>query len=570
MQRKDTGPGRDPGSFLEYSPPSLSELLNFNPKYLQFLTSAAFDFLSDCQTTCSLQLTSASEVGHSFVEVTLSNAPIGSNVTLEQAFLRLNSLVEIRNLTVAKVGEKLSLKVGQEFKCEECDLHFPAWADVLQNNKIVPPVKCFQMEGKRKEIPASKSLNTLQVTAKCEGTEFSWVPGGDIYTDFREVKLTDGVNSVTGVILGPRHCDLAEGDIVTVIGAMGLRWLKELSPGSACEAEYLLKIAGLSKTRKVKIHRGLTNFARLLETLHPFERRTVLLRSSFMRVYQEYDLKLAGLLALTCYFSGSPCSVLVAGPRCTGKSLFLKAVEELGKEHIAQYHRGAVLSPAKLWTVDNFHTLKDRCKLVGAMESTSVLATLTTFHNSETSDKETRKSKTLYPPGLTRCSQLSADLDRFDLIVFQHSGHEEDAEYQSRILSDDQMEDLEHTWDLDTLHDYLQSMTCPLQDVPMESHYVEELISNFVGSVVRINMTQTQTQAPGNLSARLVESLIKLSKAHAVLLGHRIVTKFDVMSCMLLTLQLKDQSTANEYIEEEAFHAKLQEVNRVYACTSRL
>jgi len=569
MQRKDPAPSRDPGSILEYSPPSLSELLNFNPKYLHSLTSAAFDFLSDCQTTCSLQLRPPSEVAHSYVEVTLSNAPIWCNATLEQALSRLNSLVEIRNLTVAKVGEKLSLKAGQEFKCEECDLHFPAWADVLQSNKIVQPTKCFQTD-RRREVPASKSLGAVQVSARCEGTEFTWVPSGEIYTDFREVKLTDSVNTVTAVILGPRHCDLSEGDIVTVIGAIGLRWLKELVPGSVCEAEYLLKVAGLSKSRKAKIHRGLTNFARLLETLHPFERRTVLLRSSFMRVYQEYDLKLAGLLALTCYLSGSPCSVLVAGPRCTGKSLFLKAVEELGKEQIAKYYRGAVFSPAKLWTVDNFHSLKDRCKLVGAMESTSVFATLTTFHNSETSDKESRKFKALYSPGLTRCSQLCADLDRFDLIVFQHCGHEEDAEYQSRILCDDQMEDLEHTWDLDTLHDYLQSMACPLQEIPLESHYVEELIHNFVGSIAKINMTQTQTQAPGNLSARLVESLIKLSKAHSILLGHRIVTKFDVMSCMMLILQLKDQNTANEYIDEEAFHAKLQEVSRVYTCATRL
>lgn len=503
------------------------------------------------------------------MEITLANAPIWCAVTLEQAFSRLNSLVEIRDLVVAKVEETLSLKAGQEFKCEECGLSFPVWADVLQNNKIVQPSQCFQIEGGKGEIPSSKVVGP-RVSTKCEGTEFSPVPNGEIYTDFREVKLTDGAYTITGVLLGSKPCNLAAGDLVTVIGAIGLRWLKDPVPGSTCEAEYVLKIAGFSKSRKARIHHGLSNFARLLETLHVFERRTVMLRSSFMRIYQEYDLKLAGLLALTCYFSGSPCSVLVAGPRCTGKSLFLKSIGELGREKVAKYYKGAVLSPDKLWLVDNFHLLKDRCKLVGAMESTSVLATLTTFHNSETSDKETRKSKALYSPGLTRCSQLPADLDRFDLIVFQHGGHEEDEEYLTRVLCDEQMEDLEHTWDLDTLHNYLQSIACPLQEVPIESHYVEELIYSFVGSIARINMTQMQTQGGVNMSARLVESVIKLSKAHAVLLGHRIVTKFDVMSCMALILQLKDQGSANEYIDEEAFQEKLKEVNRAYTGMSRL
>ena len=486
-------------------------------------------------------------------------------MTLDQAFNALNSIVEIRRLVVVKVGKKLSLKVGQEFTCMTCGRSFPVWADVMEGNKIQSPGRCFPREGTgERPIPSTKTINDRVVTTTCEGEEFTVVANGEIYTDFREVKLTDGSNTVTGLLLGAHYPDLSEGDEVTVNGAVGLRWLKDPAAGANFEVQYAIKIAGLSKSRRVKVFTGLTNFAEELARVDPFTKRKLLLQSSFTRIYKEYDLKLAGLLALICRFSGSTCSMLVTGPLCTGKSLFLQCLSDLGKEHVGRYTPGVGLSAEKLWVVDNFHLVKDRKRLVSAMESVSVFATLTTFVNEESRDSDGKKSKTLYVPGLTRCSQLPVDLDRFDLIIFQHKGHEEDDEYQDRILCGDQMEETANTWDLDTLRNFLLSVAFPLQEVSLEGVAVEELIHSFVWSVSRLNMTQMQTQGGGSISARLVESVLKLSKAHSLLLGHRIVTKFDVLSCIMLLLQVKGEESSSEFMDEDVFMKKLEDMNRVY------
>jgi DNA replicative helicase MCM subunit Mcm2 (Cdc46/Mcm family) len=348
------------------------------------------------------------------------------------------------------------------------------------------------------------------------------------YTDYQEVLVTSGKYELLLVLEGNLVGNLKPGVCLSATGVLCLRWVCEAS----LQQDFVFKVLGLRPEIYQGIRSGLEPLMQFLHEADEFKRRTVLIRSLFANVYGLYHIKLGLTLAVVAHILGTCTSVLLIGDTATGKSLVMSVLAQRCQEITSYFSclpsTQVSLCPSKLNLIDNFHILNRKNEVYRSIEGVSVIAAATSFSKDLIKEKIVKGSRKEF--GEIRCKTdlLSANLDRFDLLL-KASCYDDTAEYLKLKLEGGTMEDLEDLWMPETITEFLLRGQAEPQITDPGVNLVLERVHDMVRAA------QHRSGGSGGVSVRLLESVIKLSKAHAALMQRTEVKIFDVVSVILLT-----------------------------------
>ncbi|KRX00910.1 P-loop containing nucleoside triphosphate hydrolase [Pseudocohnilembus persalinus] len=319
------------------------------------------------------------------------------------------------------------------------------------------------------------------------------------------------------------------------------------------------------------------------------ESRNQLIRSICPHIYQKFDLKLSIILCIIGGVSGTQnntrirgqCHLLIVGEPGTGKSQLLKYAGKLSQRSVFTNGIGStsagltvshtkdggewileagalVLADKGVCCIDEFNLIKkqDFPSVLEAMEQQTIsgfkagtmskLNTRTTVI--ATSNPVTAGQK--YNPQYDLCQNtgLSSPLvSRFDLIfvVIDECNYEADSENCDFILGrfmkkEDKLnrtlnQSIESStldakkdslWSLEQLRDYIQHVRIKFS--PIVDEEAEAILVKYYQHLREVEEMHSKT------TIRALESLVRLSQAHARLLYRDTVTEFDAVSVVII------------------------------------
>lgn len=355
-------------------------------------------------------------------------------------------------------------------------------------------------------------------------------------------------------------------------GILTMKFNKELILNQTIDAQYTFIAYDIKKAKSINLPKtGVSYLKDYFSKVSDFSRREIILRSAFPNVFGNFYAKFGILLNCIAYFGKSCSNLLILGESGTGKSTFVTALNRLFSPNIKTLNgaltyksclnksflknsttgnfEAGLLESQDLLCFDDFHVLKDKPLIFKAMESRSILCFVTLLDDSQLI------SKSKYEFNICKGGKLTPEMDRFDLIL-KLMRNDTNVEFCIRKLSDLDMEDSSNIWDIDTIRSYMHSLLRPLDEITIQDRRIESLLGKFIEYMITFNMKVTYDNAPSGMSVRLLESIIKLTKANAILMGHGEVTledTYDILLLIYLSTQ-DDSSILNQVYIDPVLH----------------
>lgn len=473
---------------------------------------------------------------------------------VSQVFQNKNKIVTITPVYVKSASKTSSYVYSSEFICHSCCENFCFANDLIWGNLLQTPDRCYAFSCKG--IPQSLVGSCDEV---CAGVGFDLLEGSIVYSDFQEFVASDGKNEMNVIVQGSLCNSFKIGDSVELTGVYTQRWLANY------DSEYSFIALNLSQKQSSLLKVGLAALKFSLEEKSDFEVREIILRSSFGAIFGNYHVKLALILNILGHFCGTTFSTLVQGEISTGKSTLATRLIELFPDHCKLLN--GVLTDPKIFTkakimnlssgksesgflysdyilvIDNFKAMPDKKVLLKAMEGRSVISLLEIDERVDLTE-------------INKVKKLVSDFDKFDIIV-NMKNYEGNEKFRIKKLGNFQYEEFMDLWDFDTIKGYLLGKVRKCEDVKIVSDKVEMLLEKFIEYIVTYNLKNCEMSVASGLSVRLLESLIKVSKLNAILLGHEDVTILDVFDAILL---LKYSDRDNIFTDYEAYKSTILEI----------
>lgn len=449
---------------------------------------------------------------------------------MSKVFDGLGRLCEVTGLIVKQSHEPRSTISARVFRCPDCSKEVVVYRDLSARQELEEAPICVN------SLPSTLALG--RVAVQCQS---ALEKVREEFTDYQEVLVCSGKYEVLMILEGNLVNSLKPGACLSATGVLCVRWLSD--PSVSLQQDYVFKVVGL----RPEIYRGIrSGLEPLLQYLHEadeFKRRAILIKSLFANVFGLYHIKLGLILALITHTLGTPASVFIIGDTATGKSLILSTVSQRCPE-LASYFSclpssQVQLSPSKMNLIDNFHLLNHKKEVYRSIEGSSIIAAATSFSKDLIKERIVRTSRKEFGEMRCKTDLLSANLDRFDLIL-KAGSYDDTPEFVKAKVDGGTMEDLEDLWMPETIKEFLMMG----HEEPNINEPGVNLVLERVHDLVRA-MQQRRSGGPTGVSVRLLESVIKLSKAHAALMRRHQVKVFDVVTAILLATNSGSDDSLN-------------------------
>ncbi|EFA84139.1 MCM family protein [Heterostelium album PN500] len=469
--------------------------------------------------------------------------------------------VEFRG-TVIRTGSTKIVERSKYYVCTKCKESFKVHIDYEQHNQFDVPKRC----------PNPR---------RCENQYFKPMQDGsssmDEHCDYQEIKLQENIHQIGAgtiprsimVILQEDLVDSCQaGDDIIVSGVVIRRW-RPLKTEERCEVEMVLLANNVRVMNEQRFGAGLTDELKcqfedfwIAHEANPLVGRNLILRSVCSGVYGMFVVKLALMLVMIGGVSindretntkrRGECHMLLVGEPGTGKSQFLKyaakvasrsvlttgigttsagltaaVVKEQGGEMMLE--AGAlVLADGGVCCIDEFSGIneKDRATIHEAMEQQTISiakAGIITSLHTRCSIIAATNAKGKYDEQqslMVNTNLASPLLSRFDIIL---------------IITDDQ----EPEWDR-MISEFILRRGQPLKEsddkfwnenLQSYLYYIKNTFNPTLSEDSKLLLdAYFQKQRTGatqrneaRITTRLLESLIRLSQAHARLMFRNVV-----------------------------------------------
>ncbi|KAJ1913754.1 DNA helicase mcm9 [Mycoemilia scoparia] len=491
--------------------------------------------------------------------------------------------------TVIRNGQVKMVEKRRKFRCTKCNTEFYVQAEVEQYNLVPKPTKC--VDGKdpcNSTSFAAIPSDAAESLSNC--------------MDYQELKVQEQVNKLSigtiprsiMVIMENDLVDVAKsGDDVTIVGTLISRW-RPVQANERPDITLALhansifthndKISQVTVTAEVQ-----GEFRRFWQeyALAPLVGRNIIVGSICPQIYGLYIVKLAVALVLISGVETSDRSgtrtrgeahLLLVGDPGTAKSQFLKFATKLVSRSVLttgigstsagltvtaikdggewQLEAGAlVLADRGLCCIDEFGSIREHEKTAihEAMEQQSISvakAGIVCKLNTRCTVLAATNPKGKYDPDQSITVNLALGsplLSRFDLVlVLLDSNNEEwDRTISSFILDSEtnpRSRSSAHNtsdptqgnpWSIDKLQTYIMYVKATFS--PVSTPGSERVLTRYYQM-----QRQTDSRNSARTTIRLLESLIRLSQAHARLMARDKVTVMDaVVSVMLVDASMQ-------------------------------
>jgi DNA replicative helicase MCM subunit Mcm2 (Cdc46/Mcm family) len=192
-----------------------------------------------------------------------------------------------------------------------------------------------------------------------------------------------------------------------------------------------------------------------------------------------------------------------------------------------------LLESPRILCIDDFHLLTPKPILYKAIEAKSVITAVTTPPFNDFQIKKRRKDE--FPSEVFKIKQVMPEVDKFDIIL-KVANYSDDIDFIRRMLEGGNMQDYDGLWESSTIKHYIQLVVSKShKEILIKDAEVQKRVEDFISYLKSYHLKISEGYAT-SVSIRTLESVIKLSRAHAALFHHATISLEDVNTVILLYL----------------------------------